>query len=236
MNKFALPRFASIRVFRLLPGVVLATAVMLVLNGTGLVESGIALAQGAANGVAAAPTPSNRDYADNDEQIASAAQADVLTGLSRRRTELDAREAQLKMQSDILAATEKRLDAKITQLKGLETKIAGLLTNLDDAQKAQIASLVKTYAAMKPVNAARIFETMPESVLVPVAQQMKPDVLSLVLSQMNPEKAKDLTVKLANKLVVPETTETPAPVQTAAATPAPGAAAAPAAPAATAKP
>ena len=236
MKKFALPRFAPRRFLRLLPGVMLATAVMLVLNGTGLIESGMALAQGAANAVAA-PTPSNRDYADNDEQIASAAQADVLTGLSRRRTELDAREAQLKMQSDILAAAEKRVDAKIAQLKTLQDKIAGLLVNLDDSQKAQVAALVKTYAAMKPANAARIFETMPESVLVPVAQQMKPDVLSLVLSQMNPEKAKDLTVKLANKLVLPETTEAaPAPVQTAAATPAPGAAPAPTAPASTTKP
>ena len=236
MKKFALPRFVPLRLFRLLPGVMLATAVMLVINGTGLVESGMALAQGAAN-AAAAPTPSNQDYADNDEQIAPAAQADVLTSLSRRRTELDAREAQLRMQSDILAATEKRLDAKIAQLKTLQDKIAGLLVNLDDSQKAQVAALVKTYAAMKPVNAARIFETMPESVLVPVAQQMKPDVLSLVLSQMNPEKARDLTVKLANKLVLPETTEAaPAPVQTAAAAPASGTAAAPTAPAAAAKP
>jgi flagellar motility protein MotE (MotC chaperone) len=234
MKKFALPRFVPPRLFRLLPGVMLATAAMLVINGAGLVESGMALAQGAANAVAA-PTPSNRDYADTDEQIASAAQADVLTSLSRRRTELDAREAQLKMQSDILAATEKRLDAKIAQLKTLQDKIAGLLVNLDDSQKAQVAALVKTYAAMKPVNAARIFETMPESVLVPVAQQMKPDVLSLVLSQMNPEKARDLTVKLANKLVLPETTQAaPAPVQTAAAPS--GTAAAPTAPGAAAKP
>jgi flagellar motility protein MotE (MotC chaperone) len=225
MKKFALPRFA-----RLLPGVMLATAVMLVLNGTGLIASGIALAQNAAN--VAAPETANRDYADSDEQIASAAQADVLTVLGRRRKELDAREAQIKMQADILAATEKRLEAKIVQLKTLEDKIAGLLVNRDEAQKAQIASLVKTYAAMKPANAARIFEALPETVLVPVAQQMKPDVLSLVLAQMGPEKAKDLTVKLANKLALPETTDVPAPVQTAAATPVPP----PAAPVPAAKP
>jgi flagellar motility protein MotE (MotC chaperone) len=219
MKIFPLPR-----IVRLLPGVMLASAVMLVLNGTGLIESGIALAQGAANAAAAAPA--NRDFADSDEQIASAAQADVLTGLARRRTELDAREAQMKMQSDILAATEKRLDAKIAQLKGLQDKIEGLLVSRDDAQKAQIAALVKTYSAMKPANAARIFEALPENVLVPVAQQMKPDGLSLVLAQMGAEKAKDLTVKLANKLALPETTELAAPVQTAAAAPA-GAATAP---------
>ena len=208
-----LPRFA-----RLLPGVMLASAVLLVLNGSGLIESGIALAQSA--GTDAAP-PSNRDFADGDEQIATAAQADVLIVLSRRRTELDAREAQLKMQADIMAATEKRVDAKIAQLKTLQDKIAALLVNRDDAQKAQIAALVKTYSAMKPVDAARIFDALPEHVLVPVAQQMKPDGLAQVMAKMNAEKAKDLTIKLANKLALPETTDAAAPVQTAAAAPAP---------------
>jgi flagellar motility protein MotE (MotC chaperone) len=219
------PRFV-----RLLPGLMLATAVMLVVNGAGLVES--ALAQGEAAANAAAPAPANRDYAEGDEQIASAAQADVLTGLARRRAELDARETQIKMQSDILTATERRMDAKIAQLKALEDKIAALLVNRDEAQKAQIAALVKTYAAMKPVDAARIFDALPDGVLVPVAQQMKPDVLSLVLAKMSADKAKDLTVKLANKLVLPETTDVPAPVQTAAAAPVP----APAAPASAPKP
>ena len=204
---------------RLLPGLMLATAVMLVVNGAGLVES--ALAQGEAAANATVPAPANRDYAESDEQIASAAQADVLTGLARRRAELDAREAQIKMQSDILAATEKRMDAKIAQLKTLQDKMAALLGNRDEAQKAQIAALVKTYAAMKPADAARIFDALPEGVLVPVAQQMKPDALSLVLAKMSADKAKDLTVKLANKLVLPETTDIP--VQTAAAAPAPAA-------------
>ena len=97
MNR--LPRFV-----RLLPGVMLATALLLVLNGAGLVESAAALAETAAN--AATATPANRDYADSDEQIASAAQADVLTGLARRSSEIDAREAHMKIQDYILAATE----------------------------------------------------------------------------------------------------------------------------------
>lgn len=216
--RFKLPRFA-----RLLPGVMLATGLMLVLNGTNLLQGAAAIAQEAANAVAEPPAPANRDFAETDEQIASAAQADVLTSLSRRRTELDGREAQIKLQSDILAATEKRVDAKIAQLKTLETQIAGLLKTRDDAQAAQVAALVKTYAAMKPVDSARIFEAMPDAVLVPVAQAMKPDVLSLILAKMSADKARDLTVKLANRLALPETTDATAPaapVQTAAATPA----------------
>jgi len=221
MNRpaFKLPRFA-----RLLPSVMLATALMLVLNGTDLLQGAAAIAQEAAG--AAAPAPAKPDFAETDEQIASAAQADVLTGLSRRRAELDRNEAAIKLKGDILAATEKRVDAKIAQLKTLEDRIAGLLKNRDEAQAAQVAALVKTYAAMKAADAARVFDVLPDGVLVPVAQAMKSDVLALVLSKMNAEKARDLTVKLANRLTLPETTDAAAapaaaaPVQTAAATPA----------------
>ena len=213
MSKSRLPRF-----LRLLPSLVLGLAALLVLNGTGLVRDGVALAQTAAG--AFAETPANADYAEPDQQIASAAEADILTSLSRRRTELDARDAKIKLQADILAATEKRVDAKIAQLQTLQNKIAALLADRDAAQKAQIAALVKTYSAMKPADAARIFDALPDGVLVPVAQQMKSDVLSLVLARMSADNAKSLTVKLADRLALPETADAPAPAQTASAAPA----------------
>ncbi len=205
------------RFLRLLPAVVLAGAALLVLNGTGLWHDGVALAQTALGDT---PQPANKDYAEPDQQIASAAEADLLTSLSRRRVELDARESQLRMQADILAATEKRVDAKIAQLQTLQTKISSLLGDRDEAQKAQVVALVKTYSAMKPASAAKIFETLPDSVLVPVAQQMKSDVMSLVLAQMNQAKASELTVKLADRLTLPQTTDAPAPAAPAAAAPA----------------
>ncbi len=205
-NKMKLPRLA-----RLLPLVVLAIAALLVLNTTGLMRDGVALAETAASALTAQPEPSNQDYAEPDQQIASANEADILTSLSRRRAELDARESQNKVQADILAATEKRVDAKIAQLQALQNKIAALLADRDDAQKAQIAALTKTYSAMKPAAAARIFETLPDAVLLPVAQAMKSDVMSLVLAQMDKEKASALTVKLADRLALPQTTDAPAP-------------------------
>jgi len=129
----------------------------------------------------------------------------VLTGLSKRRGELDAREAQIQTQANILAATEARIDAKMTQLKALQTQISTLLGQRDAAQEKQLASLVKTYSAMKPKDAARIFDSLTDQVLVPVAAEMKSDVLAPVLAAMNPEQAQKLTVRLANKLTLPDT-------------------------------
>jgi flagellar motility protein MotE (MotC chaperone) len=219
------------RLVRLLPSLVLGLAALLVLNGTGLVRNGAALAETAAASPTETPQPANADYTEPDRQIASAAEADILTSLSRRRTELDARDARIKLQADILAATEKRVDAKIAQLQTLQNKIAALLADRDAAQKAQIAALVKTYSAMKPADAARIFDALPDGVLVPVAQAMKADAFSLVLAKMSADNAKALTVKLAGRLALPETADAPAPAATPA-TPAPTqtASAAPAAP------
>jgi flagellar motility protein MotE (MotC chaperone) len=110
-------------------------------------------------------------------------------------------------------------------LKALQTQINGLLGQRDQAQEKQLASLVKTYSAMKPKDAARIFDSLDNDVLVPVAQEMKSDVLAPVLAAMSPEQAQKLTVKLANRLTLPDTTAAPAPaappVPTPVASPAP---------------
>jgi flagellar motility protein MotE (MotC chaperone) len=206
------------RLVRLLPGVVLASAALLVLNGTGLVRDGAALAQSFAQ----TDAPANKDYAEPDQQIATAAEADILTSLSRRRSELDARQSQLNIQADILAATEKRVDAKIAQLQALQNKITALLGDRDEAQKAQIAALVKTYTSLGK-KAGPIFTGLPDDVAVPVAQAMNPETLGQILSAMPADAAQKLTVKLAGRLTLPQTTDAPAPAppaQTASAAPA----------------
>lgn len=236
------------RFLRLLPSVVLLGAGLMVLKTTDIVHAAYAEAGEQVAAITGDPVPSNKDYAGGDEdQADSAAQVNVMNSLTKRRKELDAREGQLAIQANMIAATEIRVDAKIVQLKQLQAQITALLGQRDEAQKAQIASLVKTYSTMKAKDSARIFNTLPDDVLVPVAQAMKSDVLALILSNMASDKAQALTVKLANKLILPQTADAAAPaiipvpgtaaaatppVQTAAAAPAaaPAATPAPAAP------
>jgi len=214
------------RLTRLLPSVVALGAVVLVLKTSDLVHDAYAQADHKVAALTSDPVPSNKDYAGGeDDQVASAREVDVVNSLSKRRRELDARDAQLAIQANMIAAAEKRVDGKIAQLKQLQAQITASLVQHDDAQKAQIASLVKTYSTMKAKDAARIFNSLPDEVLVPVAHDMKSDILALVMANMNSESAKELTVKLANKLALPQTADAlmpPAPV-------APVAAAAPAA-------
>jgi flagellar motility protein MotE (MotC chaperone) len=206
------PRFA-----RLLPSVIVVSAGLLVLNASGLIHDAKAGPDQTAANDAMAPQPSTaRDFAGDQAQPASASEVDVLTSLAKRRGELDAREAKIQNESNILAATETRVDAKIAQLKSLQTQITGLLAQRDAAQEKQVASLVKTYSAMKPKDAARIFENLSEDVLLPVAEEMKSDTLAPVLAAMSPDQAQKLTVKLANKLTLPATADVTAPLPAAA--------------------
>jgi flagellar motility protein MotE (MotC chaperone) len=225
------------RIARLLPGVIALGAVVLVLKSTDLVHDAYAQAAGQVAALTDDPVPANKDFAGgDDDQVASASEVDVVNSLAKRRRELDTREGQLNTQANVIAAAEARVDAKISQLKLLQAQINALLVQRDQAQKDQIASLVKTYSGMKPAAAAAIFGTMPDEVLVPVAQAMKPDTLGDILSKMSPNAAQQLTVKLASKLTLPQTTDAiapqtaqPAPGPVAALTPAPAATAAPAA-------
>ena len=230
------------RYLRLLPGVVLVCGGLLVLKASGLVHAALAQeSEQAAGALAPPPKAVNKDFAGESEEASSAAEVDVLTSLSKRRSALDAREAEVQNQSNVLAATEARVDSKIAQLKTLRTQIAALLAQRDAEQLKQIAVLVKTYGpdGMKAANAAAIFNTLPDNVLIPVAQGMKPADLGAILSKMSPDAAQKLTLKLANKLALPETAAALAPVaapvpaaatpeaQTQAAGPAPEAAAKP---------
>jgi hypothetical protein len=48
---------------------------------------------------------------------------DVLTSLSKRRAELDARERDVEMRENLIKAAEDRVDSKIADLKQLQTQI-----------------------------------------------------------------------------------------------------------------
>jgi flagellar motility protein MotE (MotC chaperone) len=219
------------RYLRLLPGVVLVCGGLLVLKTSGLVHDALAEEgePAAAGAMAPAPKAVNQDFAGEDTEASSAAEVDVLTSLSKRRAILDTREAEVRNQSNVLAATEARVDSKIAQLKTLQSQIAALLAQRDAEQQKQVAVLVKTYGpdGMKAANAALIFNTLPDDVLIPVAQGMKPADLGAILSKMSPDAAQKLTLKLASRLALPETAA--AVLNSVPASPAP--AATPAAPA-----
>jgi flagellar motility protein MotE (MotC chaperone) len=160
-------------------------------------------------------------------QAQSKGEADVLRGLSDRRGELDARENEISLREQLLAATQRQVDEKIAELKQIQSKLDAMLAQRDEAQKAQLTALVKMYENMKPPDAAKIFEKLDRRILADVAGGMKPAKVGAILAAMDPVKAQELTALLANRLILPEPQPVVAPGTSAAAPPSPAAIPAP---------
>ena len=129
---------------------------------------------------------------------------EVLQSLASRREALDEREDEIDLREKLLTAAETRVDDKISELKGLEEQIAGLLKMRDEKQEAQILSLVKMYETMKPKDAARIFEDLETDILLDVAGRMKEKSMAAILAAMRSDSAQELTLMLVKRRDLPE--------------------------------
>lgn len=128
--------------------------------------------------------------------LASAGERAILERLQDRRKELDTRGRELEMRESLLKVTEKRLDAKIAELKDAEARVNTAMGNRDKAEAARFKSIVAMYENMKSKDAARILERLDMKILVEVVTQIKPAKMSEILAQMTPEAAERLTSEL----------------------------------------
>jgi flagellar motility protein MotE (MotC chaperone) len=130
------------------------------------------------------------------------AELDVLRQLAKRRDELAARERALDDREAMLKATEQRISAQAEQMKQMKAEYQQMRTQRDEAAEASLRRLVAVYEAMKPDEAARIFETMEGSVLLDVVMRMGERRLAPILAQMSPARAQALTIAMAHRRAI----------------------------------
>ncbi len=124
---------------------------------------------------------------------------DILQSLSERRDELSKWEEEIRMKENLLEATEIRINKKIDEIKLLEESVREILEQYDEHEDGKIRSLVKIYENMKAKEAARIFDEMELPVLLMVVDRMWERKAAPILAKMDPKKAKQLTVELAEQ-------------------------------------
>ncbi len=111
--------------------------------------------------------------------------------------ELDARANAINEREAVLGAAEQKLDAKVGELKSLQRKLETLDTAQKQKEDTGWQSMVKLYEAMKPREAAAIFNDLSMQVLLQVMDRMKDAKAAAVLAAMTPDKARDVTAALA---------------------------------------
>lgn len=152
---------------------------------------------------AARPSSSIQSLADKDPTTFTRAEIDLLANLAQRRDQIEQRAREIDLRESLLAAAEKRLDERIAEIKKLEASVKQIVQQYDKQEEQNLQGLVKVYENMKPKDAARIFEKLEPNVLLGVVERMKEAKLALVLADMAPATAQDLTVRLATRKQIP---------------------------------
>ncbi len=132
----------------------------------------------------------------DDPTLLSPAEIEILLRLAERRDELAKRQRELDAREGLLRAAEIRIERKVAELESLKGVIEERIQVFDKQQEEKLGSLVKIYEAMKPKDAARIFEELEMGTLLEVAERMKERKLAPVMAELGPERAREMTVEL----------------------------------------
>lgn len=203
---------------RILPAVMISAALLLTLKVAGLAtgtdplvakvaaadetvaEDTAAVPDGGETpGAAAGEAETNAPPVDLAARPAprAAQSEDVLEALAARRKVLDARQADLDMRENLLAATEARIDDKIAELKSIKAEIDEVFATEESRGEEKLMSLVKVYENMKPKDAAAVFEQLDMAVLLDLLDRMSERKMAAILAAMDPARAQAVTVALA---------------------------------------
>lgn len=148
---------------------------------------------------AAAATEKKDEGADSEKKASalSTEELDHLTKLNDRKKELDAREEELNRQEAELQAQKSELDKRLKELEEMRGKISSMLEERVKADDQKIDTLVQMYSNMKPPQAAKIFETMDEDLVVEILGRMKKKNAADIMNLLKPEKAQIISEKYA---------------------------------------
>jgi flagellar motility protein MotE (MotC chaperone) len=145
------------------------------------------------------PAPTPPASPSPDARPASSTERLLLEKLGARRDALRQKSEELDLREKMLGEAERKLETGLGDLKKAEDKVDAVAKAKEDAEKQGLKNIVTMYEAMKPKDAARVFDRLGHDVLVPIVLAMNPRKMAEVLAVMQPDTAERLTVALANR-------------------------------------
>ena len=139
------------------------------------------------------------EFSKNALPSISNSELQLLKELSKRRQELDKIQESITVRDQVLKATENKIDQKMTDLKALQAQVQEIMKQYNEKEQGKIMSLVKIYENMKPREAAKIFDELEMPVLLEVVSHMKEIKVAPVIANMNPQRARELSIELAKQ-------------------------------------
>ncbi len=195
---------------RLLPACIVLMVAVLLLKSVGLVQAAStpdastpnsAAPAAAVHPVATSPMPPpsvpGAPVPASAAPPVSEAERGLLLDLRHRRETLDARAVALDQRGAVLEAAERKIAMRLQELSDLQARLEHLDQSRREHDSANWAGLVHVYEAMKPRDAAIIFDALDMHVLLPVLDRMQERKAAPILAAMQPERARLATQMLA---------------------------------------
>ena len=159
------------------------------------IASSAGLAEAVIPGSGDADTSASKELS---ERSRSSTEELILQKLGERREMLDRREEELNNREALLKASELRITQRISELKVLEADLKAKIDSRNE-QLVSLKPLVTMYEAMKPKDAAQVFEKLEYATLVELVAAMNPRKVSDVVAVMEPKLASRVTKDLATR-------------------------------------
>ncbi len=152
-----------------------------------------------------------KDWQDSDSDFDdSTVRKEVYDDLMERRQMIEQKEKQLDQREALLKAGTEEINKKVEELTAIRNEIQSLLKKQNAEEEANTSKLVKIYEGMKPKDAAKIFNQLDMDVLLSVVTKMSERKVSPIIALMDPQKARSLTLFLAEQNKLPGTGSTTA--------------------------
>lgn len=145
---------------------------------------------------------------DLDDEYADV-KMEMFSDLSKRRKDLEGKERELVMREALLKAAQAELAQKTDELLNIKKDIESLLAQQTEQENERIASLVKIYEGMKAKDAAKIFNSLDMDVLMQVMTKMSERKSAPILAAMDEDKARSVTILLAEQNKLPSIPQLP---------------------------
>jgi len=142
------------------------------------------------------------DQGDGERSF-TRSELELLQRLSERREEIEARAKELHARDVMLRAAETRIDGKIAELRELEQALTELVADVDEQEQQQVMQMVNIYGAMKPKDAARIFNDLDMPILLTIVESMRENKVAPILAEMEAMKATAVTEALSTRSRLP---------------------------------
>ncbi len=124
-------------------------------------------------------------------------EADYLFKLAERKKQLDAREEELNKYAAEMTKQREDIESKLKKLEETRLKISTALEDRIKVDDSKVDTLVQMYTNMKPQQAAKVFESLDEDLVIEILSRMKKKNAADILNLVKPEKAQVLAERYA---------------------------------------